>query len=106
MHVGVAMNVPVVTMFGSSPVTGFCPYDGKDILVKTPEPCHPCRIHVCPKEGAEHMACMKNIPVDAVMEYADELLEKYGGMPAYRLPLHPGDYKCRVIDLGNGIAPS
>lgn len=106
MHVGVAMNVPVVTMFGSSPVTGFYPYDGKDILVKTPEACHPCRIHECPKEGADNLLCMKNIPVDTVMSYVDELLEKYGGEPAYKLPLHPGDYQCRVIDLGNGIASS
>jgi len=44
--------------------------------------------------------------VDTVMAYADELLEKYGGEPAYKLPLHLGDYNCRVIDLGNGIAPS
>ena len=106
MHVGVAMNVPIVTMFGASPVTGFCPYDGKDILVKTPAPCHPCRIHECPKEGPENMMCMKGITVDTVMEYADELLEKYQGEPAYKLPLHPGDYQCRVIDLGHGIAPS
>lgn len=104
MHVGVAMNVPIVTMFGSSPVPGFYPYDGKDVLVKTPEPCHPCRIHVCPKEGEEHMACMKKIPVDTVMAYVDELLEKYQGEPAYKLPPHPGDYQCRVIDLGNDCA--
>ena len=106
MHVGVAMNVPIVTMFGASPVTGFCPYDGKDILVKTPAPCHPCRIHECPKAGAENLMCMRDIPVDTVMECVDELLEKFGGEPAYKLPLHPGDYKCRVIDLGHGIAPS
>ena len=67
MHVGVAMNMPVVTMFGSSPVPGFYPYDAKDVLVKTPEPCHPCGIHICPKQGADHMACMKKIPVDVVM---------------------------------------
>ena len=106
MHVGVAMNVPVVTMFGSSPVTGFYPYDAKDILVKTPEPCHPCRIHECPKAGEDNMACMKNIPVDTVMKYADELLETYQGKPAYELPAHPGQYVCRVIDLGHGCAPS
>lgn len=41
MHVGVAMNVPVVTMFGASPVPTFYPYDGKDILVKTPSPATP-----------------------------------------------------------------
>ena len=47
MHVGVAMNVPIVTMFGSSPVPGFYPYDAKDVLIKTPEDCHPCGKHAC-----------------------------------------------------------
>lgn len=51
MHVGVAMNVPIVTMFGASPVPTFYPYDGKDIVIKTPESCHPCGIHDCPKKA-------------------------------------------------------
>ena len=99
MHVGVAMNVPIVTMFGASPVPTFYPYDGKDILIKTPEPCHPCGIHECPHKGEGYMACMKHIPVDVVMKYSQELLETYGGKPARELPPHPGDYKCRVIEL-------
>lgn len=98
MHVGVAMNVPVVTMFGSSPVPGFYPYDAKDVLIKTPEPCHPCGIHVCPKKGEDYMACMKKIPVDTVMRYVDELLEEYGGSTG-AWPPHYGRYECRVIDL-------
>lgn len=99
MHVGVAMNVPIVTMFGASPVPTFYPYDGKDVLIKTPEPCHPCGIHECPRKGQDNMACMKNIPVDTVMKYAEELLAAHDGAPAYEWPPHPGDYKCRVIEL-------
>lgn len=98
MHVGVAMNMPVVTMFGSSPVPGFYPYDAKDVLVKTPEPCHPCGIHICPKKGEDNMACMKKIPVDVVMGYVDELLDEYGGNVG-AWPEHYGKYECRVIDL-------
>ena len=98
MHVGVAMNVPVVTMFGASPVPGFYPYDAKDVLIKTPEPCHPCGIHICPKEGADHMACMKKIPVDTVMRYVDELLADYEDVTG-AWPTHYGEYECRVIDL-------
>lgn len=97
MHVGVAMHVPVVTMFGSSPVPGFYPYDGRDILIRTPEKCHPCGIHQCPRKGKDNMACMKNIPVEAVMRYVDELLEKYGDK-AGRMPAAES-YKCRVIEL-------
>ena len=99
MHVGVAMNMPIVTMFGSSPVPGFYPYDAKDVLVKTPEPCHPCGIHICPKKGDDYMACMKKIPVDVVMRYVDELLEEYGDCVS-AWPPHEGQYECRVIDLG------
>ena len=98
MHVGVAMNMPVVTMFGSSPVPGFYPYDAKDVLVKTPEPCHPCGIHICPKKGDDNMACMKKIPADVVMRYVDKLLNEYGDCVG-EWPSHYGKYECRVIDL-------
>ena len=97
MHVGVAMHVPIVTMFGASPVPGFYPYDEKDVLIKTPEKCHPCGIHKCPRKGPENLACMKNIPVTEVTRYADELLAKYqddvGNLPA------PAKFECRVIAL-------
>lgn len=99
MHVGVAMNVPIVTMFGASPVPTFYPYDGKDIVIKTPEPCHPCGIHDCPKKGEDHMACMKHIPVDIVMKYSEELLARYGGKPARELPREMGNHQCRIIAL-------
>ena len=99
MHVGVAMNVPIVTMFGASPVPTFYPYDGKDIVIKTPESCHPCGIHDCPKKGADHMACMKHIPVDVVMKYSEELLARYGGKSARELPRERGNHQCRIIAL-------
>lgn len=99
MHVGVAMNVPIVTMFGASPVPTFYPYDGKDIVIKTPESCHPCGIHDCPKKGEDHMACMKHIPVDVVMKYSEELLARYGGKSARELPRERGNHQCRIVAL-------
>ena len=99
MHVGTAMNVPIVTMFGASPVPGFYPYDAKDILIKTPEPCHPCGIHECPKQGEDNLACMKKIPVETVMHYCWQLLDETAGRPAMALP-RPDKFECRVIDLG------
>lgn len=98
MHIGVARNIPIVTMFGASPVPGFYPYDAKDILIKSPEPCHPCGKHVCPRAGDDNLACMKKIPVEVVMKYVFELLETYG-QPAKKIPRVHGEYKCRVIDL-------
>lgn len=98
MHVGVARNIPIVTMFGASPVPGFYPYDAKDILIKTPVPCHPCGKHICPKSGEENLACMKKITVETVMRYVDELLIMYG-QPAEKIPRTYGKYHCRVIEM-------
>lgn len=98
MHIGVARNIPIVTMFGASPVSGFYPYDAKDILIKTPVSCHPCGKHICPKSGAENLECMKKIPVEIVMKYVDEILTEYG-QPAEKIPRVYGDYKCKVIEL-------
>lgn len=99
MHIGVAMNVPIITMFGASPVPGFYPYDAKDILLKSPVKCHPCGIHECPHIGAANLACMKKIKPATVMQYVDELLSRYNGEPAYKLPAHYGEYQCRVVEV-------
>lgn len=101
MHVGVSQNVPVVTMFGASPVPGFYPYDAKSVLIKAPEKCHPCGMHQCPWEGDRNLACMKNIPVATVMKYVWELLAKYEDM-AGNVPREYGAYECRVVDVATG----
>ena len=100
MHIGVARNIPIVTMFGASPVPGFYPYDAKDILIKSPEPCHPCGEHICPRAGDDNLACMKKIPVAVVMKYVDELLTTYG-QPAKKIPRVHGAYQCRVVDVSS-----
>ncbi len=97
MHIGVARNIPLVCMFGASPVLGFSPYDEKDIAIKSPVPCHPCNKHICPNVGDDNFACMKKITVELVMKYVDELLETYG-QPAKDLP-RSKKFKCRVVEL-------
>ena len=97
MHIGVARNIPIVTMFGASPVPGFYPYDAKDILIQTPESCHPCGRHICPRQGDENLACMKNITVEVVMKYVHELLDKYGNKQAKELKRVYGQYQCQVV---------
>ena len=98
MHVGVAMNVPVLCMFGASPIPGFYPYDAKSISVRAPVPCHPCRIHECPLTGDEHMMCMKRMPPELILTYADKLLAETGGRPAYVLPRHK-QFESRVAEM-------
>ena len=41
---------------------------------------------------------MKNIPVDVVMKYVDELLSEYG-QRAKDIPRVYGAYQCRVVEL-------
>lgn len=101
MHVGVAMNVPIVTMFGASPVPGFYPYDAKDVLIKTPAPCHPCGLHRCPWEGEENLSCMKRIPPAAVLHHVYRLLAEYGEQ-AGNIPRVYGQYQCQVVELRQG----
>ena len=103
MHIGVARNIPIVTMFGASPVPGFYPYDAKDILIQTSEACHPCGQHTCPRKGEDNLACMKNISVEVVMKYVHELLSKYGGRQAKDIERVYGQYQCRVIHLGSRV---
>ena len=97
MHIGVSRNIPIVTMFGASPVPGFYPYDAKDILIKSPESCHPCGQHQCPREGKDNIACMKNISVDVVMKYVYKLLNEYG-QRAKDIKRIYGEYQCKIID--------
>ena len=98
MHIGVARNIPIVTMFGASPVPGFYPYDAKDILIQSPEPCHPCGQHTCPRQGDDNMACMKEITVEVVMKYVYKLLNDYG-QKAKDIPRVYGKYQCQVIKI-------
>jgi len=71
MHVAVAMDVPLVSMFGPSPVPGFYPYNDKSVVIKTPLSCHPCGKHQCPTEHE----CMWEIDVETVKKYTLEQLE-------------------------------
>lgn len=71
MHIAVAMKVPVVSMFGPSPVPGFYPYNDTSVVIKTSLFCHPCGKHQCPTKHE----CMWEIDVDTVFDYTIEQLE-------------------------------
>lgn len=71
MHVAVAMKVPVVSIFGPSPVIGFYPYNNTSVVLKSSVDCHPCGKHSCSKQHE----CMWQIDVDTVMKYTLEQLE-------------------------------
>lgn len=76
MHVAVAMGVPLVSMFGASPVTGFSPYNDSSVVLKSSLPCHPCYAHSCARKD---LGCMYGITVDMVLDKTLELDKKYSG---------------------------
>lgn len=70
LHIGVAMRVPVVAIFGATvPEFGFAPYGENDIVIETKGlHCRPCAIHggdACPIGTFE---CMKAIEAQTVYE--------------------------------------
>ncbi|MBQ3444246.1 MAG: glycosyltransferase family 9 protein [Selenomonadaceae bacterium] len=98
LHIAAARNLPAVSIFGSSPVTGFAPRLHSHALLQSPASCHPCFLHRCPLKGDNYMRCMKLISPEVVLKYSLELLSTFD-KPAKDLPHIQGAYDCRVIDL-------
>lgn len=69
LHIGTAMNVPTVAVFGpTTRALGFYPYNSKDIVVEKTLPCRPCGKHGhlrCPRKN---FACMELITVTEIVE--------------------------------------
>ena len=79
MHIATAMRVPVVSMFGASPVQGFWPYNDISVVLKSPLPCHPCYKHSCKLGGLE---CMYAITVEEVLTAVlKQATKPYGFIP-------------------------
>ena len=79
MHIATAMRVPLVSMFGASPVQGFWPYNNISVVLKTPLTCHPCYKHSCRLGGLE---CMYAITVDEVLTATLRQIDSpYGHIP-------------------------
>jgi len=78
MHLACAVNVPVVTIFGSSVKEfGFFPYrSGKSLILENNFlSCRPCS-HIGREECPEkHFKCMREIVPEAVSERIDEFLQ-------------------------------
>jgi heptosyltransferase-2 len=74
MHIAVAMDVPLVSIFGASPVIGFSPYNDKSVVIKADADCHPCYQHHC-----DTLHCMKGISVDKVLAKTLEIIANKRG---------------------------
>ncbi len=72
MHLGWAMNTPVVAIFGPTSDTKYAPRGKNDIVIRKQLPCTPCEQSLCPKGTRE---CMKLISADEVFAACKKILD-------------------------------
>lgn len=71
-HIGVAMDRPMVVLFGPSDIRFTNYHLENTVLVKRDDlPCIPCGCRVCP---LGHHDCMKGVPADEVFDKAKKIL--------------------------------
>lgn len=74
-HVAVALGVPTVTLFGPTNPRAWQPPEGPHTaLWARGLDCLHCNHTVCPLEGPRHMRCMRDVPVDGVVDASRERL--------------------------------
>jgi heptosyltransferase-2 len=64
MHVGAALDIPLVAIFGSTNPVTTGPWSARSTVVRTELSCSPCLKRTCP----EDFGCMRSIRVDQVFE--------------------------------------
>jgi lipopolysaccharide heptosyltransferase I len=77
MHLAVALNRPVVSVFGPTNPSWVGPYGRADAVVRVNLPCSPCyfrRLSQCPNDHA----CMKQISPEQVIERIQAVLARAG----------------------------
>ncbi len=74
LHLGRAAGVPVVALFGSSTPrwTGPEPHEGEALWLGLP--CSPCFRRRCPLNGDRTMRCLRDLPVEEVLETLGRLV--------------------------------
>lgn len=77
MHLAAAAGVPLVSIYGPTSLarTGPMGYQPQtDLTPPATLACWPCELPECPYTGPDHLACMKQISVDAVLNACLSLL--------------------------------
>ncbi len=73
MHMGCAINVPVIALYGGSSPKYTPPLSDKASSMIIDIECRPCSKRICPKEN--HLACLFGITPEAVYAKTHEMLE-------------------------------
>ncbi|HNZ66043.1 MAG TPA: lipopolysaccharide heptosyltransferase I [Planctomycetota bacterium] len=69
MHLAVAVNTPVIALFGPTDSKKTGPYGDQNFVLQANVPCHPCRNKVCKKKDW----CMKKITPQQVVDIIHDL---------------------------------
>jgi len=75
MHMAVAVSTPVVALFGPQDPRRFGPVGPRDVVIRHPVACAPCRQRTCPRDGE----CMRKIGVDEVADAVNRVLSGEAG---------------------------
>ena len=73
MHVGAALQVPLIAIFGSTDPVATGPYSPNSQMVRSSLPCSPCLKPECP---LGHLDCMQQIEVEMVFRAAEKMLKE------------------------------
>ncbi len=71
MHLGAALKIPQIAIFGSTDPILTGPLNPKAIVIKKDLPCSPCFKRECPKG---HYECLKNVSPEEVFQRLEEIL--------------------------------
>ena len=74
MHVGAALDRPLVALFGSTNPVTTGPWSSRSMVVRNPVPCAPCLRRRCPSD----FECMKGLAPETVLAACMKQLEKWG----------------------------
>ena len=78
MHLAVALDRPVVSIFGPTDPIWIGPYGRADAVLRAGVSCSPCFLRQLSRCPNDH-ACMHNVPAGAVIERAEAILRRYAG---------------------------
>ena len=81
MHLGAAMDVPTLAIFGPANPARWGPYGPEHRVVRLDLDCSPClfmgKLDKCPRQLLE---CL-GVPVDSVVRVADDMLTRRRSIP-------------------------
>lgn len=77
MHLAAGVGAPLIGIYGPTSLLRTGPVAQRAFQWMTPPEsllCWPCELPECPYTGEQHLACMRQIPVDAVLEASRAVL--------------------------------